>query len=84
MESQVGDCYPSTGAIVKTPTSFRTEQRSVIKYCANAEMTPTDTFKFMERDRIERSAEQYCLIGIDCSKTTEKNLKTALQSVDHH
>ena len=50
MESQVDECYPSTGAIVKTPMSFRTEQRSVIKYCANAGMTPTDTFKFMERD----------------------------------
>ena len=46
MESQVNDCYPSTGAIIKTPTSFRTEQR----YCTNAEMTPTDTFKFVELD----------------------------------
>ena len=50
MESQVDDCYTSSGAIVKTPMSFRTEQRSVIKYCANAGITFTDTFKFMERD----------------------------------
>jgi len=38
----------------KASTSNRTEQRAVIKFCAQAGMTPTDTYKFLQRDKTRK------------------------------
>ena len=38
----------------KASTSNRTEQRAVIKFCTQAGMTPTDTYKFLQRDKTRK------------------------------
>ena len=39
-------------------STFRTEQRAVIKHCASMGMTPTDTFKFVQSDKSKPSCSR--------------------------
>ena len=39
-------------------STFPTEQRAVIKHCANMGMTPTDTFKFVQSDKSKPSCSR--------------------------
>ena len=39
-------------------STFRTEQRAIIKHCVHIGMTPTDTFKFEQRDKSKQSCSR--------------------------